>query len=89
MNTIIHFPIGDIKCPNCYVVVLYTWTDYGGTLLKWEVTVKSGCLDYVKATVVDTFVGDFEPVPSEGRLLTSGMKIVGDPEVKEVCIDVS
>ena len=82
-------PYWGYKCPNCYVVVLYTWTDYGGTLLKWEVTVKSGCLDYVKATVVDTFVGDFEPVPSEGRLLMSGMRIVGDPEVKEVCIDVS
>jgi hypothetical protein len=74
---------------DIYTITLYTWTEYGGVLLKWDVTVKSGCLDYVRAIVVDTFVGDFEPVPAEGRIIGPNDVIVANPEVKEVCIDVS
>ena len=78
---------------NGYLVTLYTWTEYGGVLLKWNVTVKSGCLDYVEAWVVDVFVGDCDIESAliglpESRIVGPGDWVVGDPEVKEVCISI-
>jgi hypothetical protein len=59
-------------------VTFYTWTPDGGILARWEVTAEGETLKFYRAEVVDHQVGDYRPIPFEGRWIPLKGKLLAN-----------
>ncbi len=66
------------KANGSYMIKLYTWTDYGGVLIGWDVKIEGQSITHIYAEVIDTLVGHFLFVPAEGFVPSPGIILINE-----------